>query len=120
MSHTYRLRDDGYPTFKKIMNGKKWVGRVVKHHTEPVYLGIIGQTTVRNATEEGAFAEVVARHLGHRNAEALHATNALVRTTNRVRRQRNKELARRFMQGDLTEKIAVIDAIFDNFEEGVK
>jgi hypothetical protein len=59
----YRLVDDGYQAFKKIIIGRRWVGRVVKHAPHD-YEAIIGSIVVRQATELGAFEAVVTKHLG--------------------------------------------------------
>ena len=55
----YKLRDDGYPTFKKIMNGRKWVGRVSQ--TAGGFLAKIGNYEVEALTEIVALREVVAK-----------------------------------------------------------
>ena len=55
----YKLRDDGYPTFKKIMNGRKWVGRVSP--TTSGFLAKIGDYEAEALTEIAAFREVVAK-----------------------------------------------------------
>jgi hypothetical protein len=55
----YKLRDDGYPTFKKIMNGRKWVGRVSQ--TGSGFVAKIGDHIVEAETEKAAFREVVAK-----------------------------------------------------------
>ncbi len=78
----YRMVDVGV-SYKKIMHGRKWVGRVVKHATEPRYLGIIGKITVSMPTEREAFNEVVARQLGFASCAALDAHNARARAKNR-------------------------------------
>jgi hypothetical protein len=59
----YRLVDDGYPTFKKIVVGRKWVGRVVKRVSD--YEAVVGTTTIRGATERAAFEAIVTALLGH-------------------------------------------------------
>jgi hypothetical protein len=55
----YKLRDDGYPTFKKIMNGRKWVGRVSQ--TTNGFLAKIGAYEAEALTEIAALREVVAK-----------------------------------------------------------
>jgi hypothetical protein len=55
----YKLRDDGYPTFKKIMNGRKWVGRVSQ--TTSGFLAKIGEYEAEAITEIAALREVVAK-----------------------------------------------------------
>ena len=87
----YRLVDHGYP-YKKIMHGKKWVGRVVKcvrvdgDGAAPRYLGIIrGVGDVTAPTEREAFEEIAARAMGFDSAAALHAKNRETRALNRER-----------------------------------
>ena len=55
----YKLRDDGYPTFKKIVNGTKWVGRVSQ--TAGGFLAKIGDHEAEAITETAALREVVAK-----------------------------------------------------------
>lgn len=79
----YYLRDDGYPTFKKIIAGKKWVGRVCRH-ADGDYVGTIGNDSVRAPTEVSAFEEVSARAMGYSSADELKAKNAVARRAKRV------------------------------------
>lgn len=106
----FTLRDDGY-SFKKIMQGKAWIGRVLRHSVEPRYLGIIGKLTVTAPTEREAFEEVVARHCGHVDAEAMRLRNRAVRVSNRQARAHGRDLARRFMHGDSGALEELVDAI---------
>jgi len=55
----YKLRDDGYPTFKKIVNGTKWVGRVSQ--TAGGFLAKIGDHEAEAPTESAALRDVVAK-----------------------------------------------------------
>jgi hypothetical protein len=55
----YKLRDDGYPTFKKIMNGRKWVGRVSQ--TTGGFLAKMGDYEAEALTEIAALRAVVAK-----------------------------------------------------------
>jgi len=59
----YSIRDDGYPGFKKIMRGKAWVGRVMR--APQGFVGMIGTLMAYGPTEEEAFNEVTAKHLGY-------------------------------------------------------
>lgn len=94
----YRLIDDGYPTFKKIIHNRKWVGRVAKVKTG--YMGIIGKTEFTAATEREAFAEVVARHLGYDCAAALDRKNRQVRAHNREARTAGRHAADEALRGN--------------------
>ncbi len=64
----YKLRDDGYANFKKIMNGRKWVGRVIR--TADGFLGKIGNHEAEALTELAALREIVAKVRGD-TAEAV-------------------------------------------------
>jgi hypothetical protein len=59
----YKLRDDGYANFKKIMNGRKWVGRVSQ--TAGGFLAKIGNCEAESLTEMVALREVVAKVQEH-------------------------------------------------------
>src|SRR5580698_1339066 len=58
----YKLRDDGYASFKKIINGRKWVGRVSQ--TANGFLAKIGNHEAEALTETAAFQEVLAKVKG--------------------------------------------------------
>jgi hypothetical protein len=58
----YKLRDDGYASFKKIINGRKWVGRVSP--TTGGFLAKIGNHEAEALTETAALHEVVAKVQG--------------------------------------------------------
>jgi hypothetical protein len=58
----YKLRDDGYASFKKIMNGRKWVGRVSQ--TAGGFLAKVGNQQAEALTEIAALHEVVAKIQG--------------------------------------------------------
>jgi hypothetical protein len=55
----FKLRDDGYASFKKIMNGRRWVGRVSQ--TANGFLAKIGNHQAEALTEMAALHEVVAK-----------------------------------------------------------
>lgn len=78
-----RLVDHGFP-FKKIMEGKKWIGRVFRMGDGSGYVGKIGDLQVTRPTEIEAFDEVGARYLGHASAAALRSSNRRVRQARRV------------------------------------
>ena len=63
------LKDDGY-TFKKIFQGRKWIGRVWKN-AEGQYVGKIGKTESKpQPTERAAFEAVGAAYFGYASADA--------------------------------------------------
>jgi hypothetical protein len=96
----YRLKDDGYPTFKKIMEGRKWVGRVCKSVNPPGYLGIIDQTAVRAVTEKAAFEAVVAQHLGYNDVGELKEINREVRAVSRARKAQARQVVDEMIRGN--------------------
>ncbi len=77
----YKLRDDGYANFKKIMNGRKWVGRVSK--TASGFLGKIGNYEAEAVTEMAALREVVAK-VREEMAEAIPESRVMSRRTSTV------------------------------------
>jgi hypothetical protein len=94
----YRLVDDGYPTFKKIMRGRKWIGRVCK--TKEGFLGIIGKTEFKGKTEQETFSEVVAKHCGYDSATDMASMNREVRAINRVQRKQAQHIVGEMMSGN--------------------
>ena len=96
----YRLHDDGYPTFKKIMSGRKQVGRVCKSVNPAGYLGIIGRTSVRAATEKEAFEAAVAKHLGFVDVEDLRDSNREVRAINRAKKANARAVVDEMIRGN--------------------
>ena len=107
-SNRYALKDDGYPTFKKIVSGRKWVGRVCSTKLGH-YLGIIGNTTFKGATEEAAFRGVVAKHLGFDSSRDLAEHNANVRATN----NRNRAIAQHAVDEIANGNFKPLDLLFD-------
>lgn len=102
-STSYRLIDDGYPTFKKIVSGRKWIGRVAK--VKDGYLGLINQkggskVEFKAATEDEAFREVVARHLGYPNHAAMAVSNSRIRAVNRQHREEVQQIASEMIRGN--------------------
>lgn len=79
--------------YKKIMQGRKWIGRTWKG-VDGYYARVSGATSPSRIevgpyhTERQAFDEVAARHFGQTDAAALRAHNAEVRASNRVVRGR--------------------------------
>jgi hypothetical protein len=98
MSKSYRLVDDGYPTYKKIVSGRKWIGRVCKIQNS--YLGIIGKTEYKAPTEREAFDEVVARHCGYADAADMFSSNSQVRAVNKARKAEAQYVASEMLAGN--------------------
>jgi hypothetical protein len=94
----YRLVDDGYPTFKKIKRGSKWIGDVKKVGQE--YVGVIGSITVKAPTEDRAFKEVVARHCGHANYSTMATRNTAVRAVNQQRKAEARYVTEEMIRGN--------------------
>lgn len=119
-SKRFRLIDDGYPTFKKIVTGKKWVGRVCKR-VDGDYLGIIGKTVFAAPTEDEAFEEVVARHLGYANAAGLQGRNAIVRQQNKAHKAEVRETVNRYLSATTTsERFEVLDSLFARMKRNME
>lgn len=96
---TLTLKDDGYPHFKKIIHKRKWIGRVCRM-PDGTYLGIIGRTEVRAASEREAFDEVGARFFGYENADALRAKNSVVRAQRRAAKSRAEYAMNEMLRGN--------------------
>jgi hypothetical protein len=77
----YKLRDDGYANFKKIMNGRKWVGRVST--TASGFVGKIGKYEAEALTEKAALRDVVAK-VREEPAEAIPESRVVSRRTSTV------------------------------------
>lgn len=103
---SYRLVDHGF-TYKKIIVRRRWIGRVFKHCSKPVYVGSIPCTghTVEAPTEAAAFREVVALHLGFVNAAAMNRRNAIVCANNRDVRRRAQAGLDALMRGDFSQLV---------------
>jgi len=101
---TYRLVDRGYP-FKKIMTGKAWVGRVVRHASGSHYLARIKVADdpaieFTAPTEIEAFEGAVARLVGYESAADLKASNRVARAINRERNARTRHVVNEMMRGN--------------------
>ncbi len=77
----HKLRDDGYANFKKIMNGRKWVGRVSR--TADGFLGKIGACEAEAPTELAALRAVAAKARGEM-AEAVPESRVSAKRTSTV------------------------------------
>ena len=97
---SYRLVDHGY-SFKKIMHGKRWVGRVGTH-VDGGYVGTIGKNTVKANSEVAAFEEVCAQQMGYANANELKSRNSRIRTLNRHARSERQEIVNQMLGGDFS------------------
>jgi hypothetical protein len=84
----YKLRDDGYANFKKIINGRKWVGRVSQ--TAGGFLAKVGNHEAEAPTEVAALRELVAKIEGQQlearpeSAVKARQTSTLQADTERV------------------------------------
>jgi hypothetical protein len=104
---SYRLVDHGYP-FKKIMHGRKWVGRVYRH-ADGSWRGMINKTELASGSSpREAFEQAVAKHLGYGDVSELNERNRQVRRTNAARRQEVQQAMRDFLGG----KTNALDALF--------
>ena len=107
----YKLVDHGYP-YKKIMHGKRWIGRVCRH-INGNWFGVIGSLMVNGTSERDAFEQVVAKHLGYADASALHARNRQARAQRRVARSTAKHVLNSIIRGDFRP----LDELFTRMEE---
>lgn len=98
MSNTYRLTDVGFSTYKKIMSGRKAIGRVSVRDGR--YFGIIGTKTFWADTEDAAFRGVVALHCGCSSASEMAQRNAVVRAVNRQNRAKAQYVADELIRGN--------------------
>lgn len=98
----FTMVDHGYP-YKKIMQGRKWVGRVVKHASESGYVGVIYGSpghTACGATEREAFERVASLALGFKSPEAVRAHNSAVRQRNSMRRNTARHIVSEMLNGN--------------------
>lgn len=63
MTARYRLKDVGYSSYRKIMRGNAWDGRVHKN-ADGSFTGIIGRVQCSGSSWEDAFNQVVAKAEG--------------------------------------------------------
>lgn len=97
----YRLMPpEGTCTFRKIMCGRKWVGRVYRHADGTWRCAMYKCEQASAATPAQAFDEGVAKYLGFANAAALWQHNATVRAYNRQRRASAQHALNQIMQGN--------------------
>src|SRR5262245_28694233 len=96
----YTLKDEGYP-FKKIMCGKRWVGRVYKNEADGTWGGHSGTIRTKgHPTAVAAFEQVAAECMGYPSAAALRARNSQVSAQNRAARQEAQYAAQELMRGN--------------------
>lgn len=112
----YRLKDDGFAGFKKILRGREWVGRVVRH-AEGGYVGVIGTDSARGATEREAFEEAAARAMGYKSAAVVRAHNSRVRARKRAYNSVADAIGRRLINSDVKSQLDIIDRV-GNSPEG--
>lgn len=106
----YRLRDDGYP-FKKIMYGRKWIGRVYQH-ADGTWHGLINKIELsREKTPVAAFEMAVAKHLGFKDVVHLKERNRQVRRAKQVYRARTRELVNRVFYASGKEQWDALDEL---------
>lgn len=98
---TYRLLPpEGTCTFRKIMHGRKWVGRVYQNE-DGTWRGVINrQERGQGSTPKAAFADAVSKHLGYADVAALDALNSIVRRQNRARKQHARHVLNQIINGN--------------------
>jgi hypothetical protein len=97
------LVDHGYK-FKKIMSGRKWIGRVTRH-ADGSFLGIIGAISVKCATELSAFNEAGARFFGYACASDLRKANAAERLKRSELKREADRVVSDLMRGDFEDAV---------------
>ena len=106
----FTLRNEG-GAYWKIYHRSTWIGRVCTH-AQGGFLGIIGTASIRADERDIAFAEIVARHCGYRDAitmaRAVSTQRTACRAAARVMRAKFKHVVAEFYDG----KTAHIDALF--------
>lgn len=112
------LKDDGYPSFKKIMQGKRWIGRVIRT-ADGRYYGRIGKTEAYALSENQAFHEVAARWFGHDSAADLDAANAEVRAVQREQRAIRREQRARIQPAIDAMRRGDFKAVFEELDKAV-
>jgi hypothetical protein len=95
---TYRLVDDGYPTFKKIVSGRNCIGHVKQ--IEGGFLGMIGKITFKAKDEATAYREVVARHCGHTNYGAMKDRNQIIMAARTKARAEARYVSEEMIRGN--------------------
>lgn len=91
MRYTLRHKE-GTETFQRIMNGRKWIGRVAAHTDGKHYVGRIGNLSVLETTPIAAFEEVTAKAMGFKSAADLRRQNAETRVHNRAVKRRGRQM----------------------------
>jgi hypothetical protein len=119
---TYRLLSrDGTVSYRKIVTGRKWVGRVYHSRTDNLFHGKIGTLEATGASEVEAFDEVVARRFGHADAASLRAANARVRANNKAVRAKARAFADEYLNAkDLKGRFDALDKMIDCIDPHAK
>lgn len=107
MSSFKLMPPEGTCTFRKIMHGRKWVGRVYQHADGTWRCAVYRQELGQGQTPKAAFETGIAKHLGYANIGELTDHNRLVRRRNRLAKQHARQVAHRLLQGDFS----AIDAL---------
>lgn len=114
MSKFTLLNPEGNIPYSKIVQGKKWVGRVYPK-ADGTYGAVLNGNPlhVTADTRLAAFELIVARHFGFNSVEDLRDNNRAVRAANRMRNAHAKALVNQFFNATTyAEKQAVLDEVF--------
>lgn len=99
--------------YSKIVQGRKWVGRVYPK-SDGTFGAVLGKGEhVTGSTRVEAFELVVAKFCGFDSANALKSHNSSVRSANRVKRAAARAMADQFLNGSLEDQIAILDKLFE-------
>lgn len=112
MSRYKLLAPESNIPYSKIVQGRKWVGRVYPK-ADGTFGAVLGKGEhVSAPTRVEAFELVVAKFCGFSSAQALKSSNAQVRAANRVKRENARAMADQFLHGSLEDQIALLDKLF--------
>lgn len=116
------LKDVGYPHMQKIMQGRKWVGRVVRCDGEKAgqFYGRIGKNEAYGSSFEDAFRKVGSLAMGYSSPEALSQHNAAVRDTQRAQQERIRPAKEALQRGDFRTFFSELDKAIARDNERMK
>lgn len=107
------LNPDGNIPYSKIVQGRKWVGRVYPKSDGTFGAVLNGSNDhVSAATRIAAFELVVAKHYGYKSADELKQRNAQVRSANRAAKAEARAFSKAFMNASFEQQIAILDKMF--------
>jgi len=114
------LKDEGYP-YKKVMQGRKWIGRVYKTADGLWACDIYRRRVFTGAsTALQAFQEGAAKHMGFEDCSTLQDHNRIMNRRNREQKAMGRALAQDMLSTDRQTREAAYDRLFQNLVRGEK